>query len=93
MIRVAVPILACSTDEQALRRMNFLFGVHPLLMEKPANIEAFGLMLDGYIRERGWGEAGDPYVLVAGEPIGVPGTTNVVSLRRLGVTGYTEPVH
>ena len=40
--------------------------------------------IDKLIRDRGWGVAGDPYVLVAGEPIGTAGVTNLVSLRSLG---------
>lgn len=84
LTRVNVPILACSSEEAALRRMSFLFGVHPIHMPQPANVEAFGHAIDELILAKGWAEQGDPYVLVAGEPIGTAGVTNVVSLRHVG---------
>ena len=87
LTRVNVPILACSSEEPALRRMSFLFGVHPIYLPQPVSVEAFGNSIDALILEKGWGQPGDPYVLIAGEPIGTPGVTNVVSLRHLGGEG------
>jgi len=84
LTRVNVPILACSSEEAALRRMSFLFGVHPIYMAQPASIEAFGTSIDKLILEKNWATIGDPYVLIAGEPIGTAGVTNIVALRHLG---------
>jgi pyruvate kinase len=84
MTRVNVPILAFSSEEAALRRMSFLFGVNPIQMSPPPSIEAFGQTIDKMILDRGWGQLGDPYVLVAGEPIGTAGVTNSVALRHVG---------
>ncbi len=84
LTRVNVPILACSSEEPALRRMSFLFGVHPIYMPQPASVEAFGQSIDELILSREWAQRGDPYVLIAGEPIGTAGVTNIVALRHLG---------
>ncbi|MEX2214048.1 MAG: pyruvate kinase [Phycisphaeraceae bacterium] len=81
--RVAVPILAMSNDEAALRRMSFLYGVYPIMMDVPTSIEAYAATVEKLILARQWGRPRDPYVLVAGEPLGVAGTTNSVSLRYL----------
>ena len=82
--RVGVPILAASTEERSLRRMSFFYGVYPILMDVPGTIEDFAHAIDKLVLEREWGRPRDPYVLVAGEPLGVTGTTNSVSLRYLG---------
>lgn len=87
LTRVNVPILACSSEEAALRRMSFLFGVHPIFMAQPASVEAFGTSIDQLILDRKWAQPGDPYVLIAGEPIGTPGVTNIVALRHIGGEG------
>lgn len=82
--RANVPILAASSDEQAVRRMSILFAVHPILLEQPADIEAYATLIDPILLDNDWGTHGEPYVLVAGEPIGTKGSTNTVSLRYVG---------
>lgn len=82
--RANVPIVAASSDLQAVQRMNLLFAVQPIHLPIPPNIEAFASLIDPIIQRDAWGKKGDPYVLVAGEPIGTPGATNAVSLRYVG---------
>ena len=82
--RLPVPILAASDDPVALRRMSVLFGVVPVHLALPEDREAFGRRIDQVVQERRLAEAGDPIVLVAGEPLGVPGVTNCLWVRYVG---------
>ena len=82
--RANVPIIAASSDVEAVRRMAILFAVYPMLLPQPAHIGEFEEVIDPWLQEQGWGNEGTPYVLVAGEPIGVRGSTNTVSLRYIG---------
>ncbi len=82
--RANVPILAASSDLQAVQRMNLLFAVQPIHLAIPPNIETFAQLIDPILQRDEWGFRGEPYILVAGEPIGTPGSTNSVSLRYVG---------
>ncbi|MEQ9460761.1 MAG: pyruvate kinase [Phycisphaeraceae bacterium] len=82
--RMTVPIIAVSSNLQALRQMTLLFGVIPMHMERPAGTSEFVDAVDKMFRTHGWGEAGDPVVFVKGQPIGVPGVTNQVQVHYLG---------
>lgn len=82
--RANVPVVAASSDLQAVQRMNMLFAVQPVHLPIPFSIEAFAQMIDPMLQDDGWSKVGDPYVLVAGEPIGTSGATNSVSLRYVG---------
>jgi pyruvate kinase len=82
--RPTIPIIAASSDPAVLRRMSLLFAVVPVLMEPPSSLEDFADKIDRLILDRRWASVGDQVVLVAGEPIGVPGVTNTLSIRRLG---------
>ncbi len=82
--RPNIPIIAASSDPAVLRRMNLYYGVIPVQMDCPASIEDFTLKIDRLILDRGWGKPGDEVVLLAGEPIGMPGLTNTLLIRYLG---------
>ena len=82
--RLFIPIIAASSDDAALRRMTLLFGVIPVHMDMPASREVFAQQIDRIIQQRHWAAQGDPIILAAGEPIGVPGVTNTLWLRYLG---------
>ncbi len=82
--RPRIPIIAASCDPTVLRRMTLLYGVIPVLMDRPMNLEDFATKIGPVILERGWAQEGDQVVLVAGEPIGIPGVTNTLLIRQLG---------
>jgi len=88
--RPLIPIIAASSDTAVLCRMNLLFAVVPVLMDKPNNLESYADQIDRLIRDRGWGKAGDQVVLLAGEPIGTPGVTNTLLIRPLGGAGNRD---
>ena len=54
------------------------------------NLARFTEMVDAWILESRWAVTGDPCVLVAGGPIGMPGVTNSLALHTVGdpTTGF-----
>lgn len=82
--RLSVPILAASSDHQALRQMNLLFGVQPIHMALPRNSEEWLHQLDQLMLQQGWAREGDPVVVAKGEPLGTSGVTNKIRIHYVG---------
>ncbi|MEM8784042.1 MAG: pyruvate kinase [Planctomycetota bacterium] len=78
------PILAFSDDPRAVRRMSLLYGVHPLLMDRPDNPERFVADVENLILDHAWARVGDSIVIVKGAPLGSPGVTNKIRIHYLG---------
>jgi pyruvate kinase len=85
-----IPILACTSDDRAARRMQLLRGVTPVCMKAPANPAQFTRIVDAYLLETRWANEGDTCILVAGGHIGVAGMTNALAIHCIGdpVTGF-----
>ena len=80
-----VPIIAYTSDHKAVRRMNMLSGVFPVLVDDvPLHRSDFAAMADRDILRHGWAHKGDPVILMAGKPIDHPGSTNTMSVRYAG---------
>jgi pyruvate kinase len=82
--RLAVPILAASSDLGALRQMGLLFGVHPIHMSQPKDSDTWLNLLDQFMLDRGWADEGDPIVVAKGEPLGTSGVTNKIRIHYVG---------
>ena len=93
--RLAIPIIAVSSNEAALRQMSLLFGVTPVYMGRPADNESFLHLIDGLLLGNGWAQQGDPIVIAKGEPLGTPGVMNQVQIHYLGdvcrLTWHAKP--
>ncbi len=83
--RIGVPILAFSSNERVCRQMCLHYGVIPRCRTIPADTQQFTEMVEQLVLQRGWVGKGDIIVLVAGQPIGVAGTTNAIVVHS--VTG------
>jgi len=78
------PILALSSDHNALRRMAIYGGVIPHHMEKPATMsDLFGLA-DRVLIDRKYASEGDKVLLVAGWSPALPDTMNGIILHTVG---------
>jgi len=82
--RFPVPIIACSDEEETVRRIAILRGVIPLRRPCPRDLDSFTREMDARIREHGWANDDEPILLVAGSPIGLGGTTNSLAVHYLG---------
>ena len=83
--RIGVPILAFSSNERVCRQMCLHYGVIPRCRAIPADMKQFTQMVEELVLQRSWVGKDDIIVLVAGQPIGVPGTTNAIVVHS--VTG------
>ena len=82
--RLAVPILGASTSPAALRRMCLMFGVQPVAMDRPADVDTFLDAIDRLMLGQAWAEPGDPIVVLVGEPLGTAGVTNEMRIHYVG---------
>ena len=83
-IRSSVPVIALSSNPEALRRMSILYGLFPYFMEQPESTATFIIQLDKLLIDQKWAVIGDPIVLVLGEPIGEEGLTNKIQIHYVG---------
>jgi len=82
--RPKAPIVAVTTDESVMRRLNLVFGVFPIKGEEAANTdELFQKSVDS-ARKSGLVQIGDLVVITAGVPVGRSGTTNLIKIHQIG---------
>ena len=81
-----IPILVCSTDNRATRRMALLPGITPVVATPPASgrLSDWNDWAEAHLREIGWADQGDWVVLLAGKPLGESKRTNTMALHRIG---------
>ncbi len=77
-------IYAITPSEAVARRLSVQFGVVPLLAPDVASTDEMLALSDRLLLEHGYVKNGDAIVFVAGQPIGRPGTTNLMKLHRIG---------
>lgn len=82
--RFPVPIVALSSDERTLRKMNLFFGVLPVLMSEPLDMDDLVKRVDAILLERGWAAKDERVAVVAGASLGAPGTRNAIVLHTVG---------
>jgi pyruvate kinase len=79
-----IPIIACTSDDRAARRMQLLRAVTPVRMNTPDSPAHFTHMVDAYLLETGWAAEGDTCILVAGGQLGIQGVTNSMAIHHIG---------
>ncbi|HTM52120.1 MAG TPA: pyruvate kinase [Bryobacteraceae bacterium] len=78
------PIFAITPNEAVARHLSIQYGVNPILAPDVASTDEMLKLSDRLLIERGGLKTGDSVVFVAGQPIGRPGTTNLMKLHRIG---------
>jgi len=79
-----IPVLAFSSDPQAVRRMALLYAVTPVLQSRPPEHRSdFATLVNALVRERGLAEIGDTMVVVSGKPLGQPGASDSVTIQKV----------
>jgi pyruvate kinase len=81
--RPASPILAITPNERAFRQMSIVWGVVPFLSDDIHNTDEMVEFAGRAIKETGIAEEGARYVITAGVPFGMRGTTNLIRVERL----------
>jgi pyruvate kinase len=77
------PILAVTPSASVVSRLSLAWGVLPLKKPEPANLEEVFELASQAALETNLAKRGDLIVIVAGIPLGVPGSTNLVKIHSI----------
>lgn len=81
--RPPVPIYAFTSSEATARQLAVVFGVRPVIAPDVTSTDEMLGQVEQILVDRGWLQQGEVVVFVAGQPIGWPGTTNMMKLHRV----------
>jgi pyruvate kinase len=82
--RPPVPIFAFTPKDTTARQLQVSFGVRAVIAPDTCSTDEMLRQLDLMLMQNGCLKKGDTVVFVAGQPIGRPGTTNLMKLHRVG---------
>ncbi len=82
--RPPVPIYAFTAKETVARQLQVSFGVRAVIAPDTGSTDEMLQQLDLMLMQSGSLKNGDTVIFVAGQPIGRPGTTNLLKLHRVG---------
>ncbi len=82
--RPPVPIYAFTSNEAVARQLSVIYGVSPILSPAMESTDQMLHEMERVLFETGRVRQGDNIVLVAGQPVGLRGSTNMLTLHRIG---------
>jgi len=80
-LRPRQPILALSRHLSTIRRLNLCWGVYPVLVSDWKDTDDMLERARRMPKELGMASTGDKIVIIAGVPISIPGTTNLIKVE------------
>jgi pyruvate kinase len=83
--RPPVAIYAITPFDTVARQLAVTYGVTPVLAPHVASTDEMLAQMDRVLIDGGYLKHGEPIVFMAGQPVGRPGTTNLMKLHRLGI--------
>jgi len=83
--RPPVGIFAVTPHDTTARQLAVNYGVTPILAPEVGNTDEMLEQMDRVMMEGGYLQAGQLVVFLAGQPVGRPGTTNLMKLHRVGM--------
>ena len=83
--RPPVPIYAFTSNEAVARQLSIIYGVDPIITPVMESTDHMLQEMERILIESGRVKPGDNIVFVAGQPVGLRGSTNMLKLHR--VTG------
>jgi pyruvate kinase len=82
--RPPVAIFVFTASEQVARILSIVYGVQAIVARETSSTDEMMAQMERILLERGYVKPRDSVVFVAGQPIGRPGTTNLMKLHRIG---------
>ena len=76
-------IVAISPRLGTARFLTLVWGVEPVCVPNATDFDAMVDLACYWTHQRGFAQEGEQIIVVAGSPIGVPGSTNVLKIARL----------
>ncbi len=83
--RPPVGVFAITPHDTTARQLSVSYGVTPLLAPDVSSTDEMLAQMDRVLIEGGYLQKGQLVVFVAGQPVGRPGTTNLMKLHRVGL--------
>ncbi len=83
-LRSSIPALAFSPEAATAQILSLSWGIETFVVDTVTHTDHMIAMVDKTLSDLGVVEKGDRVVIVAGTPVGVAGTTNMVRVRRIG---------
>jgi pyruvate kinase len=82
--RPAVPILCLTPNENVARRLSLVYGIHGVhTPEIEGEFSGPVPHASTILQKEGLAEKGDRFVMTAGVPFGVSGTTNILRIAEV----------
>ncbi|MGO1318414.1 MAG: pyruvate kinase alpha/beta domain-containing protein, partial [Cellulomonadaceae bacterium] len=83
-LRSSIPLIAFTPQEHVHNTLALSWGVQSQLVGAVDDTDAMVRLVDKTLREQGLVEDGDYVVVVAGAPVGVVGSTNSITVHKVG---------
>jgi pyruvate kinase len=83
--RPPVSIYAITPHDTTTRQLSVNYGVTPMLAPDVSSTDEMLAQMDRVMTEGGYLQKGELVVFLAGQPVGRPGTTNLMKLHRVGM--------
>ncbi|WP_418276978.1 pyruvate kinase [Isoptericola jiangsuensis] len=83
-LRSGIPHLAFTPEESVRHVLALTWGTTSYQVPKVESVDAMVSQVDQTLQANGLAEVGDRVVIVAGAPVGVPGTTNSILVHKVG---------
>jgi len=82
--RPPVRVYAITPSASVARQLAVNYGVIPVLAAPVDSTDEMLAQMERLLIEGGYLRTGEPVVLMGGQPVGQPGSTNLMKLHRLG---------
>jgi pyruvate kinase len=82
--RPRMPLVGVTGDPAVGRRLALVWGVRPVVVDSYETTEEMVAITARALEMLEVARAGDRFVVISGQPIGRPGSTNMVQVRRVG---------
>ncbi|CAN2196396.1 PykF Pyruvate kinase [Candidatus Nanopelagicaceae bacterium] len=83
-LRSAIPIIAITPEEGTYNRLALSWGVEPLVTPMVKHTDEMVLQADKMLIDGKRAAIGEPVIIVAGSPPGIPGSTNAMRVHTVG---------
>ncbi len=83
-LRSAIPILAITPEIGTFNRLALSWGVEPLVTPMVKHTDEMVLQADKMLIDGKRASIGEPVIIVAGSPPGIPGSTNAMRVHTVG---------
>lgn len=83
-LRSVIPILALTPEVPVYNQLALSWGVEPQLVDVVSHTDEMVKQVDALLVESGRVAKGEPVVIIAGAPPGIPGSTNALRVHIVG---------